>query len=68
MISLTVASIVDDVVEIAIIPHTYAATNLSMLQSGATVNIEVDVLGKYAERREAAKFVLTEEYLLANGY
>jgi riboflavin synthase len=67
-ISLTVASIVEDVVEIAIIPHTYAATNLHSLRSGAALNIEVDVLGKYAERRETSAFVLTETYLLANGY
>ena len=69
-ISLTVASIVDDVVEIAIIPHTYAATSLHTLIPGALLNIEVDVLSKYAERQQEKheKFTLTEEYLIANGY
>jgi riboflavin synthase len=69
-ISLTVASTVDDVVEIAIIPHTYAATSLRTLAPGAQLNIEVDVLSKYAERKQAAtqKFILTEQYLIANGY
>jgi riboflavin synthase len=69
-ISLTVASIVDDVVEIAIIPHTYAATSLRTLTPGTPLNIEVDVLSKYAERKQAGtqKFTLTEEYLIANGY
>lgn len=69
-ISLTVAAIKEDQVEIAIIPHTYAATSLRMLSPGDNVNIEVDVLGKYAERQgeAAAGFKLTEEYLIANGY
>jgi riboflavin synthase len=71
-ISLTVASIVGDVVEVAIIPHTYAATSLHALASGALLNIEVDVLSKYAERQQAKssseRFTLTEQYLIANGY
>jgi riboflavin synthase len=69
-ISLTVASIVGDVVEIAIIPHTYAVTSLHSLAIGDALNIEVDVLGKYAERRLAVPqgFEVTVEYLLANGY
>lgn len=69
-ISLTVASVQGNQVEIAIIPHTYAATSLRTLSPGDDVNIEVDVLGKYAERQlEAPKaFDLTEEYLIANGY
>jgi riboflavin synthase len=70
-ISLTVASIQDDEVEVAIIPHTYAATSLRTLQPGDALNIEVDVLARYAERQQESPngdFVLTEEYLLANGY
>jgi len=69
-ISLTVASIHGNQVEIAIIPHTYAATSLRTLSPGDALNIEVDVLGKYAERQgeKPAGFVLTEKYLIANGY
>jgi riboflavin synthase len=69
-ISLTVAAVVGDEVRIAIIPHTYAATNLHALRVGGALNIEVDVLAKYAESREKAeaKFTLTEQYLIANGY
>ena len=68
-ISLTVAAIHGNVVEIAIIPHTYAATNLHTLKPGATLNIETDVLARYAVRRQASEaFILTEQYLLANGY
>jgi riboflavin synthase len=68
-ISLTVASLVGNVVEIAIIPHTYAATSLHTLQPGSLVNIETDVLARYAEQQKpAATFILTEQYLIANGY
>jgi riboflavin synthase len=68
-ISLTVASIQGNDVEAAIIPHTYAATSLHTLRPGAPLNIEVDVLSKYAERRDSPeKFTLTEQYLIANGY
>lgn len=69
-ISLTVAGVSGDEVRIAIIPHTYAATNLHTLAPGDGVNIEVDVLAKYAESRGRAeqRSELTVEYLLANGY
>lgn len=34
----------------AVIPHTYAATNLQHLAIGSPVNLEGDILGKYVER------------------
>jgi riboflavin synthase len=49
-ISLTVAAFTANRVEIAIIPHTYQATNLRALRADAPLNIEVDVLAKYAEK------------------
>jgi riboflavin synthase len=71
-ISLTVAGILGDVVSIAIIPHTYAATAIHTLPPGSPLNIEVDVLSKYAERQanpaSSKSWTVTEEYLLANGY
>ncbi len=69
-ISLTVAGIKGGEIWIAILPHTYSATNLHTLTPGMAVNIEVDVMAKYAESRERteAKRELTVEYLLANGY
>ena len=45
-------------VEIAIIPHTYHATNLHALLSGSEVNLESDVLARYATRRAAFAEVL----------
>jgi len=70
-ISLTVAGVEGNQIWIAILPHTYAATNLHTLHAGDQVNIEVDVLAKYAEGRahgEISQRELTVEYLLANGY
>jgi len=40
--------------EIAIIPHTYRATNLHSLLSGSLVNLESDVLSRYAAKQLAA--------------
>lgn len=49
-ISLTVAKVKGTRLEVAIIPHTYEATNLRALRPGDPLNIEVDVLAKYAEK------------------
>lgn len=49
-ISLTVAGIAGNRMEIAIIPHTWKATNLRGLRPGHPLNLEVDVLAKYVER------------------
>jgi riboflavin synthase len=40
-------------VEVAIIPHTYHATNLHALLSGTFVNLETDVLARYAAQHVA---------------
>jgi riboflavin synthase len=49
-ISLTIAGLTDEYFEIAIIPKTWEVTNLSRLQPGDGVNLEVDVIAKYIER------------------
>jgi riboflavin synthase len=49
-ISLTIAALAADYFEVAIIPKTWEVTNLSHLKSGDSVNLEVDVIGKYVER------------------
>ena len=49
-ISLTVAAVEGSKIDIAVIPHTYRSTNLHSLLSGVPVNIETDVLSKYAAR------------------
>lgn len=48
-ISLTVARWLDGIAEFAIIPHTYANTNLRQLTVGDAVNLECDILAKYVE-------------------
>jgi riboflavin synthase len=57
-------------IEVAIIPHTYKSTNLHTLAPGSPVNLETDVLAKYAaaQRTRAQEDWLTPAYLLANGY
>jgi len=69
-ISLTVAAVEADEIRIAILPHTYKATNLHTLKAGMEVNLEADVLSKYAESRARSqgRDWLTVNYLLANGY
>jgi riboflavin synthase len=72
-ISLTVANLATDVVEAAIIPFTYANTNLQALRPGDAVNIEADILAKYLERlletrRPAAASTLTVERLVEEGF
>ncbi len=58
-----------DIVSVAIIPHTYARTNLHSLKAGQAVNIEADVLIKFMEQRGSeTSFDLSVEYLIANGY
>jgi riboflavin synthase len=54
-VSLTVAAFDDDGFEVALIPHTLAATTLGRLESGDEVNLEADVLGKVVERLVAAR-------------
>lgn len=49
-ISLTIASVTDGLVRVAIIPHTYQATNLGARKVGDRVNIECDVLAKHVDK------------------
>ncbi|HTW45939.1 MAG TPA: riboflavin synthase [Acidobacteriaceae bacterium] len=68
-ISLTIAAWDGRVATVAIIPHTYASTNLHTLAPGAPVNIEADVLMKLViEQSRTPKSGLTLDYLVANGY
>lgn len=69
-ISLTVAAIENSSMEIAIIPHTWQATNLHALREGDPVNIEVDVMAKYAEKMAYGKTQgkLTTADLIKQGF
>jgi riboflavin synthase len=54
-VSLTIAELHEDAFGLALIPHTIAATTLAHLVPGQRVNLEVDVLAKYAERLLTAR-------------
>ena len=49
-ISLTVAALAEEHFEVAVIPKTWAVTNLSHLRPGDPVNLEADIIAKYVER------------------
>lgn len=70
-VSLTVANIVDNIVSVAIIPHTYNNTGLRDLKLGQDVNIETDILGKYVEKFLSAKDNkkgISMNFLQENGF
>ncbi len=54
-VSLTVAELGEDWFSVALIPETQERTTLGGLESGRSVNIEVDVLAKYVERLVAKR-------------
>lgn len=54
-VSLTVASLGEDRFGLWIIPHTLQETNLGDLRAGSPVNLEYDMLAKYAERQIVAR-------------
>ena len=49
-ISLTLVEVQSDRFSVALIPHTLSVTTLGRRAVGATVNIETDILGKYAKK------------------
>jgi riboflavin synthase alpha subunit len=53
-VSLTIAALHEDAVEIALVPFTLEHTTLGALGPGDEVNVEVDLLAKYAERLASA--------------
>ncbi len=77
-ISLTVAGCQPsgDRFWIAVIPHTWAATTLQGLRVGDAVNLEADLLAKYAERLlatrlagpEASPSAIDRDWLVEHGW
>jgi riboflavin synthase len=49
-VSLTVAALLDDGVEVSLIPETLERTNLGELAAGDRLNVECDLVAKYVER------------------
>lgn len=49
-VSLTINEILDNSFEVNVIPHTWDNTNISNLEVGDEVNIEVDMIAKYMKK------------------
>lgn len=72
-ISLTVAGAGDDWFTVSVIPHTWANSSLSAIVAGSAVNIEVDVMARYAARilrfpGQGKSAGISESFLRENGY
>lgn len=68
-ISLTIADINNNIVSVAIIPHTFNNTILKTLKSKDSVNIEFDILAKYVEKNLSTKNnSITMNFLEENGF
>lgn len=73
-ISLTVAAVGTADFTVSLIPHTRTVTNLSAKRIGSLLNIETDILGKYALKllggggSAAGHTGLTREYLMQHGF
>jgi riboflavin synthase len=53
--SLTVNTVADDVFSVLIIPHTLAVTTWGERQTGAKLNLEIDLMARYAARLAEAR-------------
>ena len=74
-VSLTVSGLGDEWLQVDVIPTPAAETNLGAAKVGDSVNLESDVLGKYAIRREETSSAeaapsggLTMDMLAENGF
>jgi riboflavin synthase len=69
-VSLTVVAVHAGHFDLTIIPHTWSATTLLDRREGDSVNIEVDLIGKYVERLMggAKASGLTMEELARQGF
>jgi riboflavin synthase len=74
-VSLTVASMNKNCLQVSLIPFTHQNTNLNLKKEGDIVNIECDVIGKYVhmlitgiQPEETDKSGLSIEFLKENGF
>ncbi len=72
-ISLTVAAVGAAEFTVSLIPHTRTVTNLGAKRTGSAINIEMDILGKYALKllggaQSAQQSDVTRDFLLRNGF
>ena len=71
-ISLTVNSVTGGEFELNIVPHTLQETTMGSLQTGANVNLEIDIIARYLERlllgERAADKGVTLQLLQEHGF
>ena len=73
-ISLTVASVSEHDFAVSIIPHTAQITTLGKVNIGDSVNLEVDIIGKYIEKllspttTTQSKSKITASFLAEHGF
>lgn len=74
-ISLTVAGVDEQQLQVAIIPHTGEETGLLKKKPGDTVNLECDMIGKYVEKllgvtslNSLSQSQITEDVLRTTGF
>jgi len=73
-ISLTVASVSENGFAVSIIPHTASITTLGKRKVGDSVNLEVDIIGKYVEKllhgsvEKKAQSNITASFLAEHGF
>lgn len=71
-VSLTLVNVTPKTLSVSLIPTTLSDTVMGRLRVGDTVNLEVDILGKYVyhylEARQAPASNLSEEFLRDHGF
>ena len=70
-VSLTIASIKDDIFSVELIPTTLKEVNLANLKAGDIVNIETDLFAKYVEKIFTSKdntSKISYSFLEENGF
>lgn len=73
-ISLTVAAVTKTDFSVSAIPHTVSQTVLKMKLEGDTVNVELDIIGKYIEKLMVSTYgqknekKITKEFLSQYGF
>lgn len=71
-VSLTINDLAERSFSVSVIPHTAEVTTLGLKGTGAAVNLESDLIGKYIERLlkggESPEGKIDREYLQRHGY
>ena len=68
-ISLTITGLGPDYFEVSVIDFTYKHTGLQYRKNGDAVNLEIDIMAKYAEQfMRRQKSNITANFLQENGF